>query len=445
VSETPSASSSSRENLVSKNLVRAIGRWSLVALTVNSILGSGIFGLPGQVANLIGRLGPWAVLLAGAAMAVIVACYAEVASQFTQSGGTYIYCRAAFGRLTGLQVAWMMMLTRLTACAANANLLVIYLAEFWPQATRPVARFIVMTLLLAVLLAVNYRGVRTGALVSNLFVIAKLLPLAVICLIGGYYLVAHGVASQPSPNATIGTWRNVILLLFFAYGGYEAAMNPMGEARNPKRDAPFALFAALAIVTVIYALIQWAVVGVLPAHAHSDRPLAEVARVVLGQGGAALVAVGALLSVYGYLGANFLTAPRATFALAEQGDFPRWFAAVHPEFKTPYFSIVVFALICWALALFGSFTWNVTLSAVSRLFYYGAVCAAVPILRHKQPEAAGFRLPAGIVFAVVGVLICFVLFTGVDFSKTLILLAIVAVALINWMVVAVGSRNTMRD
>jgi basic amino acid/polyamine antiporter, APA family len=448
VSEIPSDCSSSeraRQNRVGENLVRAIGRWSLVALTVNSILGSGIFGLPGQVANLIGRLSPWAVLLAGAAMGVIVACYAEVASQFAQTGGTYIYCRAAFGRLTGLQVAWMMLLTRLTACAANANLLVIYLAEFWPQSTRPVARFAIMTALLAVLLIVNYRGVRSGTLVSNLFVMAKLLPLAVICLIGAYYLVAHGIAGQPSANATVGTWRDVILLLFFAYGGYEAAMNPMGEARNPRRDAPFALFAALAVITIIYTLIQWAVVGVLPAHAYNDRPLAEVARIVLGRGGAAVVAAGALLSVYGYLSANFLTAPRSTFALAEQGDFPRWFAAVHPDFKTPYLSIVVFALVCWALALFGSFTWNVTLSAVARLFYYGAVCAAVPVLRRKHAEPAWFRLPAGNAFAVVGVLICLLLFTGVDFSKTLILLATVGIALINWAVVFARNGSAARD
>jgi len=423
------------ETSSSEGLVRAIGRWSLVALTINSILGSGIFGLPAQVADLVGRLSPWAVLLAGAAMAVIVACYAEVASQFGQTGGTYLYCRAAFGRLTGLQVGWMLMLSRLTACAANANLLVIYLAEFWPQATRPAARLVVITLLLGVLLLVNYRGVRTGTLVSNLFVVAKLVPLGIICLAGGYYLVTHGSVAGSSPVASVSTWRNVILLLFFAYGGYEAAMNPMGEARNPKRDAPFALFAALAIITLIYTLIQWAVVGVLPAHLHTDRPLAEVARVLLGHGGAALVALGALVSVYGYLSANFLTGPRATFAFAEQGDFPRWFAAVHSNFKTPHVSIVIFALVCWILALGGSFTWNVTLSAVARLFYYGAVCAALPALRRKQPEAAWFRLPAGPVFATLGVLICIVLLTGVDFSKTLILLATIAIALINWLVV----------
>jgi basic amino acid/polyamine antiporter, APA family len=428
-SETPSG----------QTLIRAIGRWSLVALTVNSIVGSGIFGLPSQVADKLGRLSPWAVLLAGVAMAVIVACYAEVASQFTQTGGTYIYCRAAFGRLTGLEVGWMLMLSRITACAANANLLVIYLAEFWPQVSHTLPRFTIITLLLGILLLVNYRGVRTGTLVSNLFLVAKLFPLAIICLAGTYYLVRHGSVALAAPATSLGKWRDAMLLLFFAYGGYEAAMNPLGEARNPKRDAPFALFAALAVVTVIYVLIQWAVVGLLPAGMHTDRPLAEVARVALGYGGAALVASGALVSVYGYLSANFLTAPRATFAFAEQGDFPRVFAAVHRNFKTPHVSITVFALVCWILALAGSFSWNVTLSAVARLFYYGAVCAAVPALRRKQPQAAWFHLPAGNTFAVIGVLICLVLLTGVDFSKTLILLATIIVAFVNWL--AVRSRS----
>ena len=380
----------------------------------------------------------WAVLLAGAAMGVIIVCYAEVASQFAQTGGTYIYCREAFGSLTGLQVGWMMMLSRLTACAANANLLVIYLGTFWPQMSRPFARWSVITLLLGVLLAVNYRGVRDGTLMSNVFVVAKLVPLAIVGLVGSFYLATHQAVSWPTMHPGAGTWRNAMLLLFFAYGGYEAAMNPMGEARDPKRDAPFALIAALAIITVIYTAIQWVVVGVLPPSMHTDRPLAEAAKVLLGQGGAALVAIGALVSVYGYLSANFLTAPRATFAFAEQGEFPRCFAAIHPKHRTPHVSIVIFAGLCWMLALAGSFTWNVTLSAVSRLFYYGAVCAAVPGLRRKNPDAAWFRLPGGSTIAVLGVVICIVLLSGVDFSKMMILLATVGIALVNWMMVRRG-------
>jgi len=414
-----------------EGLVRVIGRWSLAALTINSILGSGIFGLPSQVADLLGRLSPVAVLVAGAAMAVIVACYAEVASQFSETGGTYLYARAALGRCVGLQVGWMTMLSRFTACAANANLLVIYMGEFWPQVEKPFLRFCVITALLGLLTVVNYCGVRSGTLVSNAFVVAKLAPLALICMAGGIYLTTHTAVTQPTPSIGAHSWRSALLLLFFAYGGYEAALNPMGEAKNPKRDAPFALFFALAVVTLIYTVIQFVVVGVVPASMHSQRPLADAAQVFLGRGGAVLVTIGALVSVYGYLSANLLTGPRQIFALAEQRDFPLLFGSVHSKLKTPHVAILVFAFLTWSLALAGSFTWNVTLSAVSRLFYYGAICVAVPVLRHRQPGSAWFRLPAGPVFATLGVAICIVLLAGADFSKSLILLATIAIAFIN--------------
>ena len=163
----------------------------------------------------------------------------------------------------------------------------------------------------------------------------------------------------------------------------------------------------------------------------------------MGHGGAAMIAIGALVSVYGYLSANMLAVPRITFALAEQGDFPHVFASVHAKFRTPYFSILIFALLTWLLALFGSFSWNVTLSAVARLAYYGLVCAALPVLRRKQPEAAWFRLPGGPAFAVVGVLICLVLVTRVDLTKSLILIATVAAALLNWLLVRRGTPGEL--
>jgi amino acid transporter len=229
-----------------------------------------------------------------------------------------------------------------------------------------------------------------------------------------------------------------VLLLVFAYGGFETALAPMSEAKNPRRDAPFALFVALLLCAVIYALIQWVVVGVLPNAMGSQRPLADVARVAIGPIGAALVAVGVLISFYGYLSAKILAMPRVTFALAEQGDFPKTFAAVHRRYHTPYVSVLVFAALVWGFALMGEFKWNVTLSAVARLLYYGVGCAALPVLRRKQPEGALFHLPAGNFFAVVGVILCAVLVTRVDFGQSLILAATIALALVNWAVVARG-------
>ena len=434
--ETPSPNPASHE------LIRAIGRWSLVALVVNSILGSGVFGLPSTVAALIGNYSPYAVLAAGAGMSVIMGCFAEVASRFQEAGGPYLYARVAFGRLTGIQTAWMLWLGQVAAPAANANLFVIYLGEFFPNAKDPLPRALILTVLVGFLTLINIRGVRAGTQVSNLFTAAKLVPLFSVIVLGLFVLQHHhwNIATAPIASPSISQWLKAMLLLVFAYGGFETALAPMSEAKNPRRDAPFALFTALLVCTVIYALIQWVVVGVLPDAIHSQRPLADVARLAVGPTGAALVAIGALISFYGYLSAKILAMPRVPFALAEQGDLPKAFAAVHRRFHTPYVSILVFAALVWGLALIGDFKWNVTLSAVARLLYYGVGCAALPILRRKQPEgaAAMFRLPAGDFFAVLGVILCAILATRVDFGQSLILIATIALALVNWAVVARG-------
>ena len=420
------------------SLLRAIGRSSLVALVVNSIIGSGVFGLPSTVAALIGNYSPYAVLAAGAGMSVIIGCFAEVASRFQDAGGPYLYARVAFGRFMGIQTAWMLWLGQVAAPAANANLFVIYLGEFFPHVKDPLPRAVILTGLVGILAIINVRGVRAGAQVSNLFTAAKLVPLFAVIVLGLLALHKHhwAVASPSVASPSASEWLKAVLLLVFAYGGWETALAPMSEAKNPRRDAPFALFAALLVCTVIYALIQWVVVGVLPNAMHSQRPLADVARLVAGPIGAALIAVGALISFYGYLSAKILAMPRVPFALAEQGDFPQVFAAVHCRFHTPYVSILLFAALVWGFALLGEFKWNVTLSAVARLLYYGVGCAALPILRHKQPGGAMFLLPAGNLFAVLGVILCIVLVTRVDFGQSLILVATIGLALANWAVVA---------
>ncbi len=413
-------------------LVRAIGRWSLAALAVNSIIGSGIFGLPATVAGLLGKRSVVAVLIAGAAMAVIMACFAEVASQFSEAGGPYLYARVAFGRLTGILVGWMLYLAQTAAPAANANLFVIYLAEFWPAAKEPWPRFLILTLLVGLLALINARGARQGTAVSNLFTVAKILPLLMVVLAGAAVTIIHPAPWGAAVPLPASAWMKAMVLLIFAFGGFESALAPMSEAKNPARDAGFALFVALIACTAIYTLVQWVVVGVLGPGATTDRPLAEVARITMGNRGAALVAIGALVSVYGYLSAKLLGMPRVTFALAKGRDLPQLFAAVSPRFHTPWFSILFYAAAVWGLAILGNFAWNVTLSVVARLFYYAVVCAAVIALRRKQPQAARLRLPGGQVLAVLGIAIAAALATQVDLSKSLILVATMAAAVLNW-------------
>jgi len=411
-------------------LVRAIGRWTLAGLVLNATIGSGIFGLPSVVSAQMGRAAPWAYLVAAAGVGVIMACFAEVGSRFREAGGPYLYAREAFGRFAGIQVAWVAWLVRLTAAAANANLFVIYLAEFWPAASERLPRLLILTLLVGFLAAVNYRGVKSGARVSNFFIVAKLLPLTLFALLGLIFLRAGATASPSS--ASPGAWLDAVLVLVFAYGGFEAALFPMGEAKDPRRDVPFALFTGLAVMTVLYTLVQIGVQAGLAAPQTTDRPLAAAAAGIVGAWGAVLMTVGALVSVYGYLGSMMLNVPRLTFALAERADFPPFFARVHPRFRTPHISIVAFALMVWGLAVAGTFRWNVTLSAVARLFTYAPTCAAVLAFRKKRPDQAAFLMPAGKLAAVLGVAFSLMLVTRMGWSELMIVAVTFALASLNW-------------
>jgi basic amino acid/polyamine antiporter, APA family len=382
-------------------------------------------------------------------MALIVASFAEVASRFTRAGGTYLYARVAFGRFAGIEMAWLTYLVRLTAAATNANLFVISIAEFWPAATGPVAAPLLLALVLVPLATANYRGVRGGVSTSSVFAVAKLVPL-LFFVAAGLFALATGRIGGPAPPvpADAGTWLEAILLLVFAYGGFEAALLPLGEARDPRRDAPIALFTALGLCALLYGLVQVVVIAALADPGASPRPLAAAAAVFLGPVGAPLMAAGALVSVYGYLTAAMLNVPRLIYAMAAEGDLPGKLGAVHPRFRTPYVSVLVFGTTVWIFAAAGSFFQNLTLSAVSRLLTYGAVCVAVVVLRRKERaraagvEPAWFRVPAGHLVAALGLGFSAVLALRMNQRELLVLAGTLAAGLAHWIWIRVpGSRS----
>jgi amino acid transporter len=425
------------EDQKSGGLIRAMGRWTLTALVINSIIGSGIFGLPSVVAGYMGRQSPLAYLVAAAGIGVVIACFAEVASQFGAAGGPYLYAREAFGRFISIEMGWLLLLVRLTAAAAAANLFINYLAEFWPAVQWPITRLSVLAVLIGFLAAVNVRGVKSGAAASNVFTVAKLAPLILFAIAGGVFLLRDHPAIpgqlQSVTSVPVRNWLEAVLILTFAYGGFDGAIIPMAEAKDPRRDAPFALFVALMAVTLLFCAIQYVVVAVLPAVAVTDRPLAAAARQFAGTAGAALISAGALISVYGYLTAQLLNVPRLAFALGERGDFPRFFARIHSRYQTPHISILVYAGTVWCLAAAGSFTWNVFISSVGRLFIYGFTCAALPVLRRKYPNARAYRLPAGNLFAALGVLFVVLLASRMSRSDGIVFLVTMAIAIANWL------------
>jgi amino acid transporter len=415
------------------SLVRALGRWTLAALVVNSIIGSGVFGLPSVISRLLGPLAPWAWLAGAAGNGLVMLCFAEVASRFSGAGGAYLYAREALPRWLAIQVGWLALLTRLSAAAAGVNLFVVNLEEFWPSAARREVQIGVLTLLLGGLAAINYLGVGRGAAFSNLFTVGKLLPLAIFVLSGAWYLGSHGAAAAP-PAVAAGAaeWLRASLLIAFAYGGYDGAMLAMGEARDPRRDAPFGLIVAMIFLAILYTSVQLVVDATVPDAAASTRPLVDSARLTLGSWGGGLLAVAALISVVGYLGANFLNAPRLMFAMAEHHDVPDSLRRVHASFHTPHVAILLFGAGVWALALYGNFEWNAMLSAVARLLVYGCTCSALLVLRRRDPEGARLRLPGGALFAWLGIAFCVLLASRLGGPELIVLAVASSVALAHW-------------
>ena len=139
-------------------------------------------------------------------------------------------------------------------------------------------------------------------------------------------------------------------------------------------------------------------------------------------------------------GRSFIASPRLTFAFAEQGDFPRFLAAVHPRFRTPYISVIIHVVAVGGLAIVGSFIFNAVLSSAARLFQYALVCAAVPMLRHRTPDAPAFRLPGGATVPALGLIFCVVIAMYMDRSQMGIIAVVVLTAAIHWMAV----RNRQR-
>lgn len=415
-------------------LVRSIGRWTMTALVINCIIASGIFGLPGELTRLLGQASPFAMLFAALGMAVIMACVAEVASQFSEPGGAYLYIRTAFGRFLGMQTGWFSLLSVISGIGAISSLFVDYLGAFLPGPGNNWIRGLLLVIVIAIPATVNYLGVRGGAALSNIMTIAKLSPLAVLILSGVPRLTQQSLIPQPSdiPLPGLSNWVSALVLLLYAYGGWEDALIATGEVKKPRRTIPFSLATGLIACTAVYMLLQLITVATIGTKV-TDRPLAETASVLLGRGGATFVTIAVLISTYGWISAAMLYGPRLAYSLAAQGDFPQVFAKLHSRFHTPTVAILVFALSGWVLASTGTFLWLVFLSSGTFMVQYAGMCASLIRLRILRPNADAMRIPFGPVLSVLGVAIALALMSGLQRRELLFMGGTVLIATANWL------------
>lgn len=397
-------------------LRRALGRWDLTAIGVNQVIGAAIFILPADVARLVGPWGPLAFLAVGLLSTCIALCFAEVGSRFDRTGGPYLPARAAFGRFVGFEVGWMMWFTRVTSQASVANGLALALAFYYAPLADGLWRSAIITVLTLALTAINIVGVKQSSWVVNFLTVGKLVPLAMFIVVGIWFIDPARWAAMPAVSPQ--QFGAAALLLIFAYGGYEVTGVLAGEAANPKRDVPFAFVMTLLIVATVMTLTSTIATGILPGLAETRTPIADGAAVLLGATGALIVSVGSSLSMTGNNMGQILNGSRSLFALAENGDLPRWFARVHPDYRTPENAILFTAVIALALALSGSFVFLAAVSAVARLVMYLAVCLATLVLRRRQPNEemgpALFVIPLGPVVPILATVVA----AGILFGAT---------------------------
>jgi amino acid transporter len=387
----------------SPGLHRGLGRFDVVALCVNSIVGAGVFAMPAGLAIDAGRFSLAVIFVAFVVVGCLAMSLAEVSSRYDVTGGPQVYAQRVFGPLTGFTVGWLFSVSRIASYALIGQVMLDYAAEVWPALAPPLPRAAALTVFTIALTAINVRGVTRGAWTGNVLTIAKLVPLGLIAIAGLWYAGWNDIpASEPrEPDGLL----DALNLALFACVGFDVAAIVSGEMRNPRRDLPVSILGGLAISCLLYLLLMLACYGILPDTAASKLPLTDVAEHFIGPAGATLMALAAVVSTAGGLAVQMLVSPRNIFALAEAGDLPRPVAAVHRAFRTPHVAIIAYATLSWILAITGAFKYLLAIFVIARLLVYGSTAAALIVLRRREGPAP-VPIPGGVAISVIALAAC---------------------------------------
>lgn len=388
-------------------LLRGIGFVGAALIILNSMIGAGIFALPAAVADNAGVLSPWLFLAGALLITTVVLTYSELASYFRESGGPVLYTTTAFGSLAGFTAGWFLYLSRMAAFAANSTVMAIYLGSIWPWFAAGTGRALVIVAVTVALTWANYVGVRDGVRTIGVFTLFKILPLLLLILIGlphvtGDALFPENLPKIEDPGATM-------LLLIYAFVGFEAGTITAGETSRPRHTIPRALVGTVVATGIFYFLIVLVYVSVVPATGREQATLVDIGYVLSGAIGALVITAAAVFSIGGNLASIMLTVPRLTFALSRKQMLPDWFGRVHERYNTPANSIVFLGALSMAFALTGTFEKLAVASSLMRLIVYLMCIASLPLIRRSADDdarARSYRLRGGYTIPVVAFVLC---------------------------------------
>jgi APA family basic amino acid/polyamine antiporter len=382
-------------------------------LVVGAIIGADIY-----VASSFGAryLGPSSLLVwifAGIIAVVIALCFAQCAALLPRVGGPYAYARETWGPFAGFVVGWSLWLAEWLSLAVFPVAFTQYLMFFFPIGLD--YQVVVKGLFVAFLIVTNIIGVKAAGRTNDALTIAKLAPLFFFSGVGLLYMIFNPAvaASHFSPFFPLGfsNFGVALVMIFWAYAGFEISTIPADEIENPGKTIPKAIVLGILIVTVFYLTTNIVLFGLRTSSelAKDATPLATAANAVLSTNsvlalvGGAIVGVGALVSVAGSDESGMIGTSRIGYALAVDGLFPRIFAKVHPKFKTPYLGIIIQGVTALIASVAGDLSMLVASSVFFMAIAYGATSASIFSLRKKALKPS-FHLKGGLVIAALGVI-----------------------------------------
>jgi amino acid transporter len=374
---------------------------SIILLGINGVIGSGIFLLPGNAYKLFGAQSIWIYLLDTLLVLSLALCFAEVGGMFDKTGGDYIYAKEAYGEFIGFEVGIMKWAIFIIGWATMAVGFSTALGIFFPAAANGTAKNIISITILVGLGVINLFGIEIAKVLNDVITIGKLIPMILFIVIGMFFIKGSNF-TQVHP-VEMKNFAPTVILVFYAFTGFESLAVAAGDMENPKKNVPIAIITTILTSSIIYVLIQTVSVGNLgPALSGSATPVADSAKVFLGNFGKIIIALGTLISIGGINVATSFSTPRSGVALAEGGILPSFIASKN-RFNQPYIAIIISVLIAVPLVLSGGFVQLAVMSVISKFGQYIPTSLSVIVFRRRNKLKSSFRVPFGYTLPIVAV------------------------------------------
>jgi APA family basic amino acid/polyamine antiporter len=366
-------------------LKREIGLFGATALGIGAIIGSGIFIVTGIVAGIAGPGMIISVLIAGIIALFSAMSVAELSAYNPEEGGTYAFAQKLISPFAGFIAGWIWIFSNIFVGAAVSLGFAHYFVTVFPAI--PVKG--IGAIICLIFIIINYIGLKESTLLNNTLVTLKVLILLFFVAFGlGFFRGSHVTPFAP---AGISGILSGTALIFFAYTGFARVTIMAEEVLEPDKTIPRSIYLALAISTILYALVSVIAVGLVGASglSQSESPLADAIRITGSPSAVLLISSGAMIATASVLLTTIMGISRIMFAMSRKGDLPAFLNRIHPRFSTPHYAIWITGAFMIAAILFADLVLVVAVSTFSMLiFYLIANIAAFRIpLKYRQYPA----------------------------------------------------------